>query len=488
MEEDTLKVLAREFLGYLEEKSLRPESRATMQEAYLKWCSLTSRTPSRFSEMIFTMARTLKAFNVVENGTIIRWKQRRPEQSAVSRQSEVLSLQPVEFDGVIVVRNKKSCVDAVTILLKESMLALDCEGVDLGACKDGGLCLVQIGTKSCGVFLFDVVEMQGGFVGLLDAGLSKVLDAPCVKFIHDCRMDIRAIFQASGPRSQHVNNVFDTQIAFSLLNPGVVQAGLNQVLTTYGGEKHPSKASAGHKKDDLYWRNRPLTLEAVQYAAADVSLLLPSAEQMVNHLYRQQKVVDVRDRSRARAIQEIESLTRGEDAPPVASILSAVFGGADTSPANNSKRRPYHVKVATEFNELIAVLPRAVRFLVQALPNVENDLIDIIMDEGRRLVCVLRNRPRVEFNLETTREHLEFLVQHVGRVTGSNRAIVGRSLHRCSFIVDPGWKEWHTTGATIRMARSVQGIADTIQDILQAGKSILLVGRPGLWSCDFKKK
>jgi stage III sporulation protein SpoIIIAA len=118
--------------------------------------------------------------------------------------------------------------------------------------------------------------------------------------------------------------------------------------------------------------------------------------------------------------------------------------------------------------------------LIIALPNVRENLIDIKVDEGRVLTFSLKNRREpYESDIVVTRDHLDHIQNSVGPVTGSNRATVGLSLHRCSFIVDPGKNEWFATGATIRMARAVQGIADTIMDILEAEKSILLVGPPG---------
>jgi len=137
---------------------------------------------------------------------------------------------------------------------------------------------VQIGTKSSGVFLFDTVEMLGGFQSLLDAGLKRVLDGPSVKFIHDCRMVVAALFLASKETQQLVKNVIDTQIMFGLLNPDENQVGLPRLLKAYGGigsSGHPGKQFATHD-----WNARPLSKEALEYAAADVKLLFPAAQEI----------------------------------------------------------------------------------------------------------------------------------------------------------------------------------------------------------------
>lgn len=392
-----------------------------------------------------------------------------------------VSKQLLSIPGVQVIRDRAACEKAVTDLLKETMLTLDCEGIDLGKSIEnaGGLCLIQIGTKSSGVFLFDPVDMPGGFQGLLDAGLKRVLDGPTIKFIHDCRMDVAALFLASKKTQLHVKNVFDTQIMFGLLNPDDTEVGLLRLLKAYGGngsKDHPGKQLAVHN-----WRSRDLSKEAMEYAAADVKLLFPAAEEMVKLLDRQHKLKDARDRSTARVLQQLETIMLDLLADPAEVVLAKMFNKNkdDQTADDDGQRFPYNPRIVEEFDELLAILPDEFRDLVLAVPNVSENLIDIKVDEGRFFSFSLKNRAPYESTLIVTREHLNHIKGCVGHPTGSNRATVGRSLHRCSFIVDPTKEKWVATGATIRMARAVYGLADTIFDILGAGKSILLVGKPG---------
>ena len=64
---------------------------------------------------------------------------------------------------------------AVEALSQESVLALDSEGVNLG--KDGPLTLLQIGTLSGTVYLFDVMrdEMKQDKAYFKDTGLDEFL-------------------------------------------------------------------------------------------------------------------------------------------------------------------------------------------------------------------------------------------------------------------------------------------------------------------------
>lgn len=55
---------------------------------------------------------------------------------------------------VAVVANTKHCAEIATLLLYETVLSVDCQGVHLGV--NGALTLLQIGTSKGGVYLFDV--------------------------------------------------------------------------------------------------------------------------------------------------------------------------------------------------------------------------------------------------------------------------------------------------------------------------------------------
>ena len=69
---------------------------------------------------------------------------------------------------------------AVTSLLKEKVIALDAEGIQLG--KNGPLTLLQIGTLDGQVYLFDVMinEKKQDKNFFKDTGLDKVLTSTCI--------------------------------------------------------------------------------------------------------------------------------------------------------------------------------------------------------------------------------------------------------------------------------------------------------------------
>jgi hypothetical protein len=156
-----------------------------------------------------------------------------------------------EVSGVVVVSDVASCRTACEALASCPHLAIDCEGVNLGR-AGGSLSLIQIaGAK--GVFLFDVKDRHES---LMEAGLRDLLQSPNIlKAIHDCKMDVCALRTHCDVR---VAAVFDTQLAFSILNKNSTNKSLAHVIKETTGKTHPHKANSPHKIDPLFWAIRPL--------------------------------------------------------------------------------------------------------------------------------------------------------------------------------------------------------------------------------------
>jgi stage III sporulation protein SpoIIIAA len=60
---------------------------------------------------------------------------------------------------------------------------------------------------------------------------------------------------------------------------------------------------------------------------------------------------------------------------------------------------------------------------------------------------------------------------------GDNRAGIERTLHRISAVLN---RQGGVIGLTCRVGRAVFGTVDIVQDILESGESLLLLGRPGV--------
>ena len=125
--------------------------------------------------------------------------------------------------------------------------------------------------------------------------------------------------------------------------------------------------------------------------------------------------------------------------------------------------------------------------LYQALPplidqrlreiNRRDDLLEVVLDLGREPEARFPGEAVSLFPEPVAGDDIEHVVNHVGDFSGDNRAGIERTLHRISAIRN---RQGRIIGLTCRIGRSVYGTVDIIRDIVESGKNILLVGRPGI--------
>ena len=134
------------------------------------------------------------------------------------------------------------------------------------------------------------------------------------------------------------------------------------------------------------------------------------------------------------------------------------------------------LKITDDLEKLMAVLPPRIVEAVTAADNF-NNLLEIIMDLGRLPTARFVNREIVLSQLEITRADLDLVVENIGEFDADNRAGMERTLHRISAL-----RNRHGTivGLTCRVGRAVYGTLDIIQDLVESGKSILILGQPGI--------
>jgi stage III sporulation protein SpoIIIAA len=78
---------------------------------------------------------------------------------------------------------------------------------------------------------------------------------------------------------------------------------------------------------------------------------------------------------------------------------------------------------------------------------------------------------------EITEADIKYVVDHIGTFGDDNRAGIERTLHRISAIRNRTGK---IVGLTCRIGRAVYGTIEIINDFVESGKSILIMGRPGI--------
>lgn len=135
------------------------------------------------------------------------------------------------------------------------------------------------------------------------------------------------------------------------------------------------------------------------------------------------------------------------------------------------------VNFADDLNALLKVLPPHIQQQLRDEANKQN-LIEIVMDLGRRPEARLTNHQEIFLSdQEVTQADIDHLTQQISNFMGDNRAGIERTLHRISAIRNRHGK---IIGLTCRVGRAVFGTVDIVQDILESGQSLLLLGRPGV--------
>jgi stage III sporulation protein AA len=125
---------------------------------------------------------------------------------------------------------------------------------------------------------------------------------------------------------------------------------------------------------------------------------------------------------------------------------------------------------------LFEVLPPQVAEAVHAANQNEN-LLEIVLDLGRKPEARYTDRELTLSEQEVTQGDIDLVVARIGEFDADNRAGMERTLHRISAIRN---RRGHIVGLTCRVGRAVYGTIDIIEDIIASGRSILLLGRPGV--------
>ena len=106
-----------------------------------------------------------------------------------------------------------------------------------------------------------------------------------------------------------------------------------------------------------------------------------------------------------------------------------------------------------------------------------HDLLEVVLDLGRLPEGRFPSHDVVLDSSNITEEDLDFVITRVGQFGGDNRAGIPRTLHRISAIRN---RDSKIVGITCRVGRAVFGTIRIIEDLMLSGKSVLLLGRPGV--------
>ena len=132
--------------------------------------------------------------------------------------------------------------------------------------------------------------------------------------------------------------------------------------------------------------------------------------------------------------------------------------------------------VADDLDALLDVLPPHIHQALIQQPD-SDELIEVILDLGRLPEARYFQKELTLSNKEITDQDIEHVVSRIGSFSGDNRAGIERTLHRISAIRN---REGKIIGLTCRVGRAIFGTVRIIQDLVESGKSVLLLGRPGI--------
>lgn len=187
---------------------------------------------------------------------------------------------------------------AVQAMAREPAIALDTESNSFHHYPEQ-LCLIQIATRHK-VYIIDTIALKD------IAPLKKVLiDDSIKKVIHGADYDIRSLDRHCG---FHIRNLYDTNIAARFAGTTRVSLGalIEDLLgVTIQKSKRLQRAN---------WGQRPLSAEALSYAAADVRYLLSLGE-----------ILDQRLQALGRSAWVAEECARLEEVRYTAPNLEAAY-------------------------------------------------------------------------------------------------------------------------------------------------------------------
>jgi stage III sporulation protein SpoIIIAA len=125
---------------------------------------------------------------------------------------------------------------------------------------------------------------------------------------------------------------------------------------------------------------------------------------------------------------------------------------------------------------LLAALPSSIADPLRQRED-RSELLEIVLDLGRPPEARFPERDLVLRSQPVTREDLDHVIREIGEFGDDNRAGIERTLHRISAIRN---RQGVIIGLTCRIGRAVFGTIDIIRDIVESGRNILLLGRPGV--------
>jgi len=132
--------------------------------------------------------------------------------------------------------------------------------------------------------------------------------------------------------------------------------------------------------------------------------------------------------------------------------------------------------VTDDMDAMLDILPPRIRQPLVKQKDV-SELLEVVLDLGRPPEARFPRREMVLDGREVEEGDIDYIATRIGNFGDDNRAGIERTLHRLSAIRN---RQGRIVGLTCRLGRAIFGTIKIIEDLVQSGKSVLLLGRPGV--------
>nr|YP_010619690.1 hypothetical protein PN023_pgp074 [Tayloriella tenebrosa]WAX03703.1 hypothetical protein [Tayloriella tenebrosa] len=132
--------------------------------------------------------------------------------------------------------------------------------------------------------------------------------------------------------------------------------------------------------------------------------------------------------------------------------------------------------IADDLDKLLNILPDFIKDPLNKHPS-KKFLIEIVMDLGRRPEARFPDGPEYLSIVNISWNDLDLCIKKIPQFSGDNRSGIECTLHRISSIKN---RKGSIIGLTFRVGRAIFGTISAIRDMLYTGRSILLLGKPGV--------
>ncbi|MBU2536767.1 MAG: R3H domain-containing nucleic acid-binding protein [Chloroflexota bacterium] len=132
--------------------------------------------------------------------------------------------------------------------------------------------------------------------------------------------------------------------------------------------------------------------------------------------------------------------------------------------------------ITDDLDALLDILPPHIRQPLCEQKDLR-ELLEVVLDLGRPPEARFPSREVTLDPKEVDETDIDHVVSRIGSFGDDNRAGIERTLHRISAIRN---RKGRIVGLTCRVGRAVFGTIKVIEDLVESGKSVMLLGRPGV--------